>query len=137
MEGPDIDAELLVLTARLWQTLGLQDHTRLEINSIGTSEARAEYRQALVDYLGDYRSDLDPDSQRRLLTNPLRILDSKNTETQRILEKAPSLDDFLDDESREHFEQLTALLDAAGVPYTVNNRLVRGLDYYGKTVSSG
>ncbi|MCK7543195.1 histidine--tRNA ligase [Marinobacter bryozoorum] len=134
MEGPDIDAELLILTARLWQTLGLQEHARLEINSIGTAEARAEYRQALVDYLGDYRSDLDPDSQRRLLTNPLRILDSKNTETQRILENAPSLDDFLDDESRDHFEQLTAMLDAAGVPYAVNNRLVRGLDYYGKTV---
>ena len=134
MDGPDIDAELLILTSRLWQDLGLEAHARLEINSIGTAEARAEYRQALVDYLGDYRSDLDPDSQRRLLTNPLRILDSKNTETQRILEKAPSLDEYLDDESREHFEQLTAMLDAAGVPYTVNNRLVRGLDYYGKTV---
>lgn len=134
MDGPDIDAELLILTARLWQSLGLAEHARLEINSIGTSEARAEYRQALVDYLGDFRSDLDPDSQRRLLTNPLRILDSKNTETQKILEKAPALDDFLDDESREHFDQLTAMLDAADVPYTVNQRLVRGLDYYGKTV---
>jgi histidyl-tRNA synthetase len=134
MDGPDIDAELLILTARLWQSLGLGEHTRLEINSIGTSEARAEFRQALVDYLGEFRSDLDPDSQRRMLTNPLRILDSKNTETQKILEKAPVLDDFLDDESREHFEQLTAMLEAAGVPYTVNPRLVRGLDYYGKTV---
>ncbi|MFC4258913.1 histidine--tRNA ligase [Marinobacter lacisalsi] len=134
MDGPDIDAELLILTARLWQSLGLAEYARLEINSIGTSEARAEYRQALVEYLGDYRADLDPDSQRRLLTNPLRILDSKNTETQRILENAPALDDFLDDESREHFEQLTTMLDAAGVPYTVNQRLVRGLDYYGKTV---
>ena len=114
MDGPDIDAELLILSARLWQKLGLQDHARLEINSIGTSEARAEYRQALVDYLGDYRGDLDPDSQRRLLTNPLRILDSKNPETQRILEKAPSLENYLDDESRDHFEQLTATLDAAG-----------------------
>ncbi len=134
MDGPDIDAELLILTARLWQSLGLADHARLEINSIGTAEARGEYRQALVDYLGEFRSDLDPDSQRRLLTNPLRILDSKNPETQRILEKAPVLDDYLDDESREHFEQLTALLEAAGVPYAINNRLVRGLDYYGKTV---
>ena len=134
MDGADIDAELLILTARLWQSLGLGEHTRLEINSIGTSEARAEFRQALVDYLGEFRSDLDPDSQRRLLTNPLRILDSKNTETQKILEKAPVLDDFLDDESREHFERLTAMLEAAGVPYTVNPRLVRGLDYYGKTV---
>ncbi|SFR43047.1 histidyl-tRNA synthetase [Marinobacter daqiaonensis] len=134
MDGPDIDAELLILTARLWRELGLMEHARLEINSIGTSEARAEYRQALVDYLGDFRSDLDPDSQRRLLTNPLRILDSKNPETQRILEKAPSLDDYLDDESREHFEQLTGMLDAAGVEYTINSRLVRGLDYYGRTV---
>lgn len=134
MDGPDIDAELLILSARLWQKLGLQDYARLEINSIGTAEARAEYRQALVDYLGDYRADLDPDSQRRLLTNPLRILDSKNPETQRILEKAPSLEDFLDDESRDHFEQLTATLDAAGIAYTINHRLVRGLDYYGKTV---
>ena len=103
MAGPDIDAELLVLTARLWRALGLSEHTRLEINSIGTSAARKEYREALVAYLSDYRDQLDDDSQRRLGSNPLRILDSKNPETQRLLVDAPRLDDYLDDESREHF----------------------------------
>jgi len=134
MDGPDIDAELLILTARLWQVLGLAGHTRLEINSIGTSEARKVYRQALVDYLDQYRDQLDDDSKRRLTTNPLRILDSKDAGTRKILEGAPSLDDYLDDESRAHFEQLKGLLDAAGVKYSVNPALVRGLDYYGKTV---
>jgi histidyl-tRNA synthetase len=134
MDGPDIDAELLILTARLWQALGLAGHTRLEINSIGTSEARKVYRQALVDYLDQYRGQLDDDSKRRLTTNPLRILDSKDAGTRKILEGAPSLDDYLDDESRAHFEQLKGLLDAAGVKYSVNPALVRGLDYYGKTV---
>ncbi|MCG8519742.1 MAG: histidine--tRNA ligase [Pseudomonadales bacterium] len=134
MAGPDIDAELLILTARLWRELGLADHARLEINSIGTAEARRQYREALVAYLSDYRDQLDSDSQRRLDTNPLRILDSKSPETQEILTGAPRLDDYLDDESVEHFSQLRALLDAAGVPYQINNRLVRGLDYYGKTV---
>ncbi|MGP9831497.1 histidine--tRNA ligase [Marinobacter sp. NSM] len=134
MDGPDIDAELLILTARLWQALGLAGHTRLEINSIGTSEARKVYRQALVDYLDQYRDQLDDDSKRRLTTNPLRILDSKDPGTRKILEGAPSLDDYLDDESRAHFEQLKGLLDAADVKYSVNPSLVRGLDYYGKTV---
>lgn len=134
MDGPDIDAELLILTARLWQVLGLAGHTRLEINSIGTSEARKVYRQALVDYLDQYRDQLDDDSKRRLTTNPLRILDSKDAGTRKILEGAPSLDDYLDDESRAHFEQLKGLLDAASVKYSVNPALVRGLDYYGKTV---
>ncbi|MCK7565777.1 histidine--tRNA ligase [Marinobacter xestospongiae] len=134
MAGPDIDAELLILTARLWRELGLADHARLEINSIGTAQARRQYREALVAYLADYREQLDGDSQRRLDTNPLRILDSKSPETLEILTGAPRLDDYLDDESVEHFSQLRALLDAAGVPYQINNRLVRGLDYYGKTV---
>ncbi len=134
MTGPDIDAELLVLTARLWKALGLADHTRLEINTIGTSEARRAFRSALVDYLGQYRNELDADSQRRLETNPLRILDSKDAGTRRILAQAPSLDDYLDEESRVHFERVKALLDAAGVSYSVNPALVRGLDYYGKTV---
>ena len=134
MAGPDIDAELLILTARLWRELGLADHARLEINSIGTAQARRQYREALVAYLSDYREQLDGDSQRRLESNPLRILDSKSPETQEILTGAPRLDDYLDDESVEHFSQLRALLDAAGVPYQINNRLVRGLDYYGKTV---
>ncbi|MCG7199816.1 histidine--tRNA ligase [Marinobacter pelagius] len=134
MSGPDIDAELLILTARLWQALGLSGHTRLEINSIGTSESRKIYRSALVDYLGQYKSELDADSQRRLETNPLRILDSKDPGTRKILENAPRLDDYLDDESRAHFDRLRQLLDAAGIEYTVNPALVRGLDYYGKTV---
>jgi histidyl-tRNA synthetase len=134
MDGPDIDAELLIMTARLWRQLGLQAHTRLELNTIGSAQARREFRLALVDYLTGFRSELDEDSQRRLDTNPLRILDSKNQNTQRILDQAPKLDDFLDDDSRQHFVRLKGLLDAAGVPYTVNPRLVRGLDYYGKTV---
>jgi len=134
MNGPDIDAELLILTASLWKELGLAEHTRLEINSIGTSESRRVYRSALVDYLGQFKADLDADSQRRLESNPLRILDSKDPSTRKILENAPSLDDYLDEESREHFERLKALLEAAGVNYSVNPALVRGLDYYGKTV---
>lgn len=134
MAGPDIDAELLVLTARLWKAFGLTEHARLEINSIGTSESRKVYREALVRYLEQYKDQLDDDSKRRLGTNPLRILDSKEPATREILNGAPLLDDYLDDESRAHFEQLKALLDAAGVSYTVNPALVRGLDYYGKTV---
>ncbi|MGC8120491.1 histidine--tRNA ligase [Marinobacter sp. VGCF2001] len=134
MAGPDIDAELLILTARLWKAFGLTEHARLEINSIGTSESRKVYRQALVQYLEQYQDKLDEDSKRRLGTNPLRILDSKDPGTREILRGAPSLDDYLDDESRQHFEQLKAMLDAAGIAYTVNPALVRGLDYYGKTV---
>lgn len=134
MAGPDVDAELLVLTARLWKALGLYDHARLEINSIGTSESRKVYRAALVEYLSRFKDDLDEDSKRRLETNPLRILDSKDPGTRKILEGAPGLGDYLDDESRDHFDQLRAMLDAAGIAYTVNPALVRGLDYYGKTV---
>ncbi|GGE70459.1 histidine--tRNA ligase [Streptosporangium jomthongense] len=134
MAGPDIDAELLILTARLWQELGLGTHARLEINSIGSSAARNQFRGALVDYLGQYKSQLDADSQRRLGTNPLRILDSKDPETRKLLADAPRLEDYLDAESKEHFDRLKDLLDAAGIAYTVNPALVRGLDYYGKTV---
>jgi len=134
MAGPDVDAELLILTARLWSALGLKGHARLEINSIGTSESRKVYREALVAYLEQFKDRLDADSQRRLESNPLRILDSKDPGTREVLTDAPVLDDYLDDESRAHFAQLKALLDAAGVPYTVNPALVRGLDYYGKTV---
>ncbi|MBR9869590.1 MAG: histidine--tRNA ligase [Gammaproteobacteria bacterium] len=134
MAGPDIDAELLMLTARLWEEFGLSDHARLEINSIGTSEARKVYRDALVSYLEQYRDELDEDSKRRLTTNPLRILDSKDPNTRKLLENAPVLSEYLDEESVTHFEQLKALLEAAGVAYTVNPALVRGLDYYGKTV---
>ena len=134
MATPDIDAELLVLTARLWKKLGIDSNLRLEINSIGSSAAREKYKQALVTYLSHYKEQLDEDSQRRLITNPLRILDSKSVDTQVILEAAPILSDYLDDESVEDFERLKELLDIAGIPYQVNTRLVRGLDYYNKTV---
>lgn len=134
MAGPDTDAELLILTSRLWQELGLAGHARLEINSIGTAEARKTFRQALVVYLEQYKAELDADSLRRLESNPLRILDSKDPSTRKILEQAPSLDDYLDDESRAHFDKLKELLDTAGIKYSINPALVRGLDYYGKTV---
>ena len=106
----------------------------MQINSLGTSESRARYRDVLVDYFNAHQEQLDEDSQRRLSTNPLRILDSKNPDMQALIEAAPKLHDYLDDESREHFEGLKSMLDAAGVSYHVNLRLVRGLDYYGKTV---
>ena len=131
--GPDIDAELILLSARLWRTLGI-DGVRLQINSLGTTAARAEYRQALVEYLSRHHERLDEDSRRRLHTNPLRILDSKNPELRDLLDAAPALGDHLDAESRDHFAGLRALLDAAGLAYEVNPRLVRGLDYYEKTV---
>lgn len=134
MDGPDIDAELLVMTARLWRQLGLDNHVQLEINSLGTAAARASYRSALIAYLAEFREQLDEDSRRRLDTNPLRILDSKVARTQEVLAGAPALADHLDDASRAHFRGLCSLLEAAGIPYRVNPRLVRGLDYYGKTV---
>lgn len=134
MDGPDIDAELLIMLGRLWHTLGLMPHVRLEINSIGSAESRKAYREALVDYLSGFRDELDEDSRRRLETNPLRILDSKSPNTQTILDGAPSLEDFLDEDSKSHFKGLKARLDLAGIGYVVNPRLVRGLDYYGKTV---
>lgn len=133
LEGPDIDAEILLLSARILRELGLADRVHLELNSLGSTEARTRYREALVAYLEPHREQLDPDSQRRLGTNPLRILDSKVSATQQLLEGAPVLTDYLDEGSRAHFEQLQALLDANGVAYSVNPRLVRGLDYYGKT----
>lgn len=134
MEGPDIDAELLLMTARFWRALGLADRVHLEINSLGTAEDRQRYREALTAYLENYREQLDEDSQRRITTNPLRILDSKVPETQRILEQAPALADYIGTESRDHFQRLCERLDAAGITYSINTGLVRGLDYYGKTV---
>ncbi|WP_439101120.1 histidine--tRNA ligase [Congregibacter sp.] len=131
---PDADAELIILLSRLWRILGIADAVSLEINSIGSSEARADYRAALVAYLEQHRESLDEDSQRRLDSNPLRILDSKNPDTQALLNNAPALVDHLDEESRVHFAVLKSFLDSAGVKYTVNPRLVRGLDYYNKTV---
>jgi len=134
MASPDIDVEMLLITARLWRELGISDAVTLQLNSLGTNESRAQYRAALVEYLSARREQLDEDSQRRLASNPLRILDSKTPDTQALLDGAPSLLEFLDEESRIHFEQLQTLLDAAGVRYEINPRLVRGLDYYSKTV---
>lgn len=134
MADADVDAELLILTARLWKELGVADAVTLQINSLGVPEARARYREALVAYLDARKDQLDEDSLRRLGTNPLRILDSKDANTQALLVAAPSLSDYLDDESRAHFSRLCALLDQAGVAYQINERLVRGLDYYTKTV---
>ena len=134
LEGPDIDAEVILLSARLWRELGLMEHVTLELNSLGSAEARAAYRQRLVAYFEQHREVLDEDSRRRLTSNPLRILDSKNPEMAEMLAGAPRLLDHLDDASREHFETLCGLLDAAGIDYVINPRLVRGLDYYGRTV---
>ena len=132
-DGPDIDAELIIMCARMWQALGIS-RLKLEINSLGTAESRAHYRETLVEYFSGVKSQLDEDSIRRLEQNPLRILDSKNPEMQAIVEAAPVMIDFLDEESAEHFQGLRDLLDAAGLAYTVNPRLVRGLDYYSRTV---
>ena len=134
IHGPDIDAELLLTTARLWKTLKIDHAVSLQINSLGTSADRKTYRAALVDYLMARQEQLDEDSQRRLQANPMRILDSKNQDTQALLNDAPKLADFIDQESRDHFEQLCAVLDAAKINYEINPRLVRGLDYYSKTV---
>lgn len=134
MPGPDIDAELLIMTARLWRELGIDHAVSLQLNSLGTTAARTQYRNALVAYLSAHQHALDEDSQRRLHSNPLRILDSKILETQRLLDAAPSLADYLDAESKAHFDQLQELLRAAGVPFEINRRLVRGLDYYSNTV---
>lgn len=133
MHGPDLDAELILMSARLWQRLGL-DGLVLQINSLGTAEARAVYREKLVAYFNQHREQLDTDSLRRLESNPLRILDSKNPQMRALVEDAPKLSAYLDDESREHFATLCGLLDAAGLRYTVNPCLVRGLDYYSRTV---
>jgi histidyl-tRNA synthetase len=131
--GPDVDVELIALTARLWKLLGINRVT-LQINSLGTPEARRNYRELLKQYFLGYVDQLDADSKRRLEGNPLRILDSKIPATQAIVANAPVLTEHLDPESQAHFAELKAGLDAIGVPYTVNPRLVRGLDYYSRTV---
>ena len=132
-DGPDIDAEMIMLTARLWKALGLKGVT-LQINSLGSTQARLAYREVLIAYFEKHQAELDEDSQRRLHSNPLRILDSKNPAMQALNEAAPKLIDHLDDESKLHFEQLCQILDSVGIDYVINPRLVRGLDYYGKTV---
>ncbi|EKO3606728.1 histidine--tRNA ligase [Vibrio metschnikovii] len=134
IDGPDVDAELIMMTARLWRELGIAEHVRLELNSIGSLAARADYRSALIEYLEQHQDVLDDDCKRRMYTNPLRVLDSKNPDVQAILGDAPELADYLDAESKQHFSGLCELLDAAGIEYTVNQRLVRGLDYYNRTV---
>ncbi|MDR3432469.1 MAG: histidine--tRNA ligase [Rouxiella aceris] len=134
LQGPDVDAELILMTARWWRALGIADHVALELNSIGSLEARADYRDALVAFLEQHKDQLDEDCQRRMYSNPLRVLDSKNPQVQALLNDAPGLADYLDDGSREHFAGLCELLSLAGIPYTVNQRLVRGLDYYNRTV---
>jgi histidyl-tRNA synthetase len=134
LDGPDVDAELIIMTARLWRQLGLQGAVKLQLNTLGSAAARAAYRTDLVAFFQANMALLDADSQRRVTTNPLRVLDSKDESTQALLDGAPDFYGYLDDESRVHFERLRELLDAAGISYEVNPRLVRGLDYYCKTV---
>jgi histidyl-tRNA synthetase len=131
--GPDVDAELIALTARLWRKLGLT-RVRLQINSLGTVESRRLYREQLVEYFAAHHERLDEDSRRRLHGNPLRILDTKNPDLQQLVAAAPLLTDYLDADSQAHFAALQASLAAMGVEFTVNPRLVRGLDYYSRTV---
>ncbi|CAI1660674.1 Histidine--tRNA ligase [Serratia quinivorans] len=134
LQGPDIDAELILLSARWWKALGISEHVKLELNSIGSLEARANYRDALVAFLEQHQEKLDEDCKRRMYSNPLRVLDSKNPEVQALLNDAPRLSEYLDEDSKAHFEGLCELLAQAGIPYTINERLVRGLDYYNRTV---
>lgn len=134
MEGPDIDAELILLSANIFEQLGLKPYLSLQLNSLGSAASRADYRNVLVNYLTAHQSELDEDSQRRLLTNPLRILDSKNPALQQLIANAPKLMDHLDPESAEHFSKLQQYLTQVGIHYTINPCLVRGLDYYTKTV---
>jgi histidyl-tRNA synthetase len=134
MAGPDIDAELILIMDRLWKKLGIRDKVRLELNSLGTIEERIVYRESLVAYFKQHLDQLDEDSLRRLETNPLRILDSKNPAMQEVVANAPELTDYLGDDSRRHFEAITSILTDLGIGYQLNSRLVRGLDYYSKTV---
>jgi histidyl-tRNA synthetase len=127
------DAELILMSARLWQKIGLPN-IRLEINSLGTTESRLAYREVLIEYFESHIDSLDDDAKRRLLTNPLRILDSKNPQMQAVIENAPILADYLDQDSIEHFDKLKQILDKCGIAYTINSKLVRGLDYYSRTV---
>lgn len=134
MPGPDVDAEMLAMIARFWKVLGLGDQVTLQLNSLGSVEARQQYRQKLIDYFGVHYDRLDPDSQTRLHLNPLRILDSKNEQTQSIVKSAPKLIAFLNEADRKHFETLCAYLDQLDLQYEINPCLVRGLDYYTRTV---
>ncbi|MBN1684750.1 MAG: histidine--tRNA ligase [Gammaproteobacteria bacterium] len=132
--GPDIDAEMILMTNRLWKTFGLDPHLKLYLNSLGSTETRAAYRKKLFEYFSKHQKALDADSQRRLHTNPMRILDSKNPYMEDLIERAPKLIESLDSESQAHFDALRRLLEQAGLSYEINPRLVRGLDYYSHTV---
>ncbi len=134
LAGPDIDAELILLTDRMWKKLGIRNKVRLELNTLGTTEERLVYKEKLVEYFKQHLELLDEDSLRRLETNPLRILDSKNRDLKQVIQNAPELMDFMGEESLTHFKTLTQILDDLGIEYQLNTRLVRGLDYYGKTV---
>lgn len=134
MSGPETDAELILMTARMWKKLGIIKHVTLQLNSLGSAETRAIYREKLVEYFSKYEDQLDEDSKRRLQTNPLRILDSKNPDMQQLILDAPKILDVLDEESEQHFAALCAILDEAGIRTVINPRLVRGLDYYTGTV---
>ncbi|MFC3094692.1 histidine--tRNA ligase [Alteromonas sediminis] len=134
LHGPDIDVEVIMLSARLWKEMGITDHVKLELNTLGEPAAREKFKHALVEYLEARKEQLDEDSLRRLTTNPLRILDSKNPQVQAALDGAPTLNDFLDDTDQLHFSQLCERLTSLGIEYQINPRLVRGLDYYNKTV---
>jgi histidyl-tRNA synthetase len=134
LAGPDVDAEMILMTARMWKSLGLLDYVTLQINSLGNAETRKVYHKELVEYFSEHHDKLDEESRRRLNTNPLRILDSKNPEMQDLILGAPKLLEFLDEESEEHFDKLCGILDEAGLKCEINPRLVRGLDYYSRTV---
>lgn len=134
LAGPDIDAEVILLSATLWEKLGIKEHVTLELNSLGSNEARANYRDVLIAFLEQHIEVLDEDAKRRMYSNPLRVLDTKNPNIQAVLRDAPRLHDYLDDDSKAHFDGLKALLDEVGIPYRINERLVRGLDYYNRTV---
>lgn len=134
LNGPDIDAELIMLTARLWQAFGIAEHLSLQLNTLGSSEERARYREALVAFLEQHKDRLDDDCRRRMYTNPLRVLDTKDAAIQSLLVEAPRLSDYFGEETQSHFATLKATLEAAGIAYEVNERLVRGLDYYNYTV---
>ena len=133
LKGPDVDAEQIMMSNRVWKKLNIKN-INLEINSLGTTESRLNYRKVLVDYFTDNKNELDNDSLIRLETNPLRILDSKNSDIKSLINNAPSISEYLDSESKDHFAQLTEILEHGNVKFTINSKLVRGLDYYGKTV---
>ena len=134
LKGADTDAEVILLTARLWRLLGIEQHVTLQLNSLGSSEERSAHKEALISFLEGFKDQLDEESQRRMYTNPLRVLDSKNPNVQALLNDAPSLADYYGEETKAHFDGLCKMLDSAGINYQINHRLVRGLDYYNYTV---